>query len=85
MIIPNGALRFSPADAVPESAINTPSSKNANIWVLRDGLPQKVAIRKGRTNGRFTQIAGGQLSEGDAVILSRVEAVSESSMILSLE
>ncbi|ACS81292.1 efflux RND transporter periplasmic adaptor subunit [Maridesulfovibrio salexigens] len=85
LIIPNGALRFSPADAVPESSINTPSSRNANIWILRDGLPQKVAIRKGSTNGRFTQIVDGQLSEGDEVILSRVEAVSESSMILSLE
>ncbi|WP_320174333.1 efflux RND transporter periplasmic adaptor subunit [Maridesulfovibrio sp.] len=85
LLVPNGALRFSPADAVPEGAMNTPSPKDANLWVLRDGHPQKVEICKGSTNGRFTQVVGGQLSEGDEVILSRVEAVADSSMILSLE
>ncbi|WP_421903301.1 efflux RND transporter periplasmic adaptor subunit [Maridesulfovibrio sp.] len=85
LLIRNGALRFSPADAVPESAINTPSSKNANIWVLRDGFPQKVEILKGSTNGRFTAIVDGKLSVGDEVILSRVEAVADNNIVLSLE
>ena len=85
LLIPNGALRFSPADVVPESAINTPSSKNANIWVLRDGFPQKIEILKGSTNGRFTEIVDGKLCAGDEVILSRVEAVADDNIVFSLE
>ncbi|TIH17066.1 efflux RND transporter periplasmic adaptor subunit [Marinifilum sp. JC120] len=85
LLLPNGALRFSPADAVPENSRNTPSSKNANIWVLRDGVPQKVAVRKGSSNGRFTAIVEGHLSAGDEVVLSRVEKVAENSMAFTFE
>ncbi len=39
------------------------------IWVLRDGLPAPVNVRVGPTDGRRTLIAGGDLKEGDAVIV----------------
>lgn len=85
LMVPNGALRFSPAETVPEMSRNTPSSTNANIWVLRDGFPQKVVVQKGNTNGRLTEIVSGELSSGDEVVLSRIEEKAEGSMLFSLE
>ncbi|WP_419783149.1 efflux RND transporter periplasmic adaptor subunit [Maridesulfovibrio sp.] len=85
LIVPNGAFRFSPLDTVPEDIENTPSSENANIWVLRDGIPQKVIVLKGSSNGRFTEILHGNVRTGDEVVLSRVEVPVENSMLFSLE
>ncbi|MFZ2103653.1 MAG: efflux RND transporter periplasmic adaptor subunit [Oricola sp.] len=39
-----------------------------SIWILRDGAPAEVKVRTGRTDGASTQIAEGDLKEGDAVI-----------------
>ena len=38
------------------------------VWVLRDGAPVAVQIVPGVTDGRFTEVAGGALAEGDQVI-----------------
>lgn len=38
------------------------------VWVLRDGQPVAVAVRAGASNGRVTEILGGELKEGMEVI-----------------
>jgi len=44
---------------------NSPSKQ---IWVLRDGTPVAVAITTGITDGRMTEITGGELQAGMQVI-----------------
>ncbi|HET8730398.1 MAG TPA: efflux RND transporter periplasmic adaptor subunit [Moraxellaceae bacterium] len=43
------------------------------VWVLRDGVPVAVPVTTGASDGRVTEITGGDLKEGMAVI---TEAVS---------
>jgi HlyD family secretion protein len=38
------------------------------IWVLRDGAPVAVLIMPGATDGTWTEVASGAVTEGDAVI-----------------
>ena len=38
------------------------------VWVLRDGKPQPVVIRTGVSDGSLTEVAEGDLSQGDLVI-----------------
>ncbi|AXQ95931.1 efflux RND transporter periplasmic adaptor subunit [Cereibacter sphaeroides] len=45
-----------------------------SVWVLRGGEPQAVAVETGETDGRRTEIRGGELAEGDAVITDQREA-----------
>lgn len=39
------------------------------IWVLRDGKPQSITIQTGLTDGTNTELTGGDLHEGDLVII----------------
>jgi HlyD family secretion protein len=78
--VPNAALRFHPpADLL---ARLEPGAKNGQhgsgpgatdperrtVWVLRDGKPLPVVIRGGVSDGSLTEVAEGDLSEGDQVI-----------------
>ena len=45
------------------------------VWVLHDGRPVPVAVVPGVGNGRFTEIAGGDLQAGMAVITEYREAL----------
>ena len=38
------------------------------MWVLRDGQPAPVTITIGISDGSFTEVVGGELKEGDAII-----------------
>ena len=44
------------------------------VWVLRDGHPAPVEVKTGVTNGRFTEITGGELQTGTQVITETVSA-----------
>jgi HlyD family secretion protein len=39
------------------------------VYRLVDGVPQPLAVTVGETNGRLTEIAGGDLAEGDEVLV----------------
>lgn len=39
------------------------------LWVLRDGKAAEVSVEIGATDGRVTEIRGGDLQEGDKVIV----------------
>lgn len=39
------------------------------VWVLEAGEPQAVAVRLGASDGRMTEVLGGELREGMAVII----------------
>ena len=42
------------------------------VWVLRDGAPQRVTVVPGITDGRMTEIVGGELQPGMAVIVDQL-------------
>lgn len=42
----------------------------ANVWVLgKTGVPERRTIRTGISDDQFTEVVGGQLAEGEAVIV----------------
>lgn len=44
------------------------------VWVLRDGVPVRVAVRVGASDGRDTEVTGGDLKAGMAVITETTAA-----------
>jgi len=68
--IPNAALRFKP----PRKEGGAPpdikkQKKGSVVWVLSpENKPTPVPIKSGITDGQFTEVVGGKLKEGEAVI-----------------
>ena len=50
------------------------SSAEPQVWVLDAGQPRPVAVKIGASNGRQTEITGGELKSGMAVITDYQEA-----------
>jgi len=82
LMVPNAALRFRPATTTEAS--RTPSALAAGprkraagsqVHVLRGGKIEPVAVQTGITNGRYTEITGGGLREGDTVIVEDLTAM----------
>lgn len=58
----------------PPRMRRTPSARDAKsasrtVWVLRNGAPAAVAVTVGSTDGKSTEITGGELKAGDRVIV----------------
>ena len=63
--IRDAALRFHPTGAPPNLKPGTHL-----VWVLdRDNQPKPVNVSLGITDGAFTEVTGGDLKEGDRVIV----------------
>ncbi len=58
--VPNQALRYVPH--------GTPTSRQPQVWDLRDGRPVAVTVIPGLSDDNFTEIVNGDLSAGDQVI-----------------
>jgi HlyD family secretion protein len=62
--VPNQALRYIPSgNAMRES-------DHARVWVLRDGKPASVQVTAGLDDDNYTEIAQGDLKQGDKVIVA---------------
>ncbi|HYS04219.1 MAG TPA: efflux RND transporter periplasmic adaptor subunit [Candidatus Dormibacteraeota bacterium] len=68
---PNAALRFRPPAEIAAKAPR-PERDRRVLWVLRDGAPVPVAIKTGLSDGSVTEIADGDLQEGDALVTEAV-------------
>ncbi len=77
--VPNAALRFHLADAsasAPTGAApkfgkgaRRKPTNDTTLWVLTpNGKPEPVTVKLGLTDGNYTEIASGDLKEGDQVI-----------------
>lgn len=53
---------------------NTAAAGNPQVWVMSDSGPQAIAVKTGVSNGRQTEIVGGDLKPGMAVITEYQEA-----------
>lgn len=75
--IPNAALRFRPA----EKGKTAPQQKGSAVWVLEQGKPKRVPITTGISDGSYTELVSGGLSEGQELIvesLAKAKAPSPS-------
>ena len=86
LLVPNAALRYSPAarsrpagrgfvsSLMPgpprqeTKQVEQTSRTTGTVWVLRDGQAIAVPVSLGQSNGRFTEITTGDLSNGEAAI-----------------
>ena len=77
--VPNTALRFTPPGQTPyrpEPASD--GARRGEVWVIdSNGQVKPVPLLLGPSDGRMTEIVGGALTEGQAVLTSlRQEAAS---------
>jgi len=71
LFVPNGALRFTPIDAVADS--RPPASPGADatgrVWLLENGVPVPRDLSLGRSNGQLTEVLSGDVAAGEDVIV----------------
>ncbi len=67
--VPNAALRYKPSDA--ELAVKNGSPK---LYKVIDGKPVPINVKLGIADSLFTEIASGDLNEGDEVITRELSA-----------
>ena len=58
----------------PKKKSDTTSSGAQQVWVLEQNIPKAVAVKTGISNGRMTEITGGELKVGMAVVTDYQEA-----------
>jgi HlyD family secretion protein len=63
-----GSLMPGPPRANPSPATAQAKGAPQQVWTLRNGLPVAVSVHVGATDGKFTEISGGDVEEGMAVI-----------------
>jgi HlyD family secretion protein len=63
--IPNAALRFMPV----ESSKPSTQQKGAGVWILEQGKPKRVPVSTGISDGSYTELVSGKISEGQEVIV----------------
>ncbi|MDO8310670.1 MAG: efflux RND transporter periplasmic adaptor subunit [Sideroxyarcus sp.] len=80
LLVPNAALRFKPAnsDTAKRGSGEAASAKNGKpkrdafsgtVYVLQGGVPVPLAVSLGITDNRNTEIVGGDLKQGDQVVI----------------
>ena len=47
---------------------NGGGNRGPRLWTLVDGKPRPQAVETGATDGRYTEIRGGDLKEGAVVL-----------------
>lgn len=66
--VPDQALRYVPGGISPSSAQG--EAPEPQIWVLRNGSLNHIAVKTGLDDDSFTEIVSGDVREGDSVIVS---------------
>ncbi len=88
LLISNAALRFHPAEGgankqagKPPGSVKSERSKDkgemmqtGTVYVLENGQPKPVRVTLGITDSHMTEVLGGELKEGDKVIVSDRQA-----------
>lgn len=78
--VPNLAFRFTPpvADKTNGGLFSSPAGHGRDasaaassnvVWKLKGDQPQRVIVRTGYTDGRYTEIVSDELSAGDKVLV----------------
>jgi HlyD family secretion protein len=74
LLVPNSALRFKPkTQGETQDASLKKTSKAGRglaLWVLENNKPKRISVKMGISDGSSTEIVSGQITEGQAVIVS---------------
>ncbi|HEX5364765.1 MAG TPA: efflux RND transporter periplasmic adaptor subunit [Gallionella sp.] len=82
LLVPNGALRFRPADGSKRSDANENGAKaksngfSGKVYVLRQGKLAPVNVTLGITDNRNTEVIGGELKAGDQVVVGDAQTAN---------
>jgi HlyD family secretion protein len=69
LLVPNGALRFTPPGQEPvPQLLNKTGQNSGRVWVLENGKPEARDLKIGRSDGRNTEVISGPVKPGDRVI-----------------
>jgi HlyD family secretion protein len=86
--VPDTALRYVPTESADRGTAAAAKSATtaghetartghpAQVWVLREGRPQRVPVVIGLDDDAFAEVLEGDLHEGDAVIVSERSATA---------
>ncbi len=81
--VPNAALRYHPALAPLATGSNSASRGNAQeqaVWILdASGMPRRIVITCGESDGSSTEVITGALKDGDRVILAALAKAAPAS------
>ncbi|TAN40090.1 MAG: efflux RND transporter periplasmic adaptor subunit [Nitrospirae bacterium] len=67
--VANAALRFKPAEREKGTGGKTSGKKGQAVWIVENDKPKRISISAGSNDGNFTEIASGELREGQEVII----------------
>jgi HlyD family secretion protein len=78
--ITNSALRFrfSEKPAGAGASAGSSDKKGPSVWVLENGKPRRVNITPGISDGTYTEVASGDLKEGQNIIVEALKKGSKS-------
>ncbi|MGZ8321403.1 MAG: efflux RND transporter periplasmic adaptor subunit, partial [Telluria sp.] len=68
--VPEPALRYVPSESAKGRRGPAGEGPSGQVWVLRDGSPQRVPVVTGLADDAFAEVVEGKLRAGDAVIVS---------------
>ncbi len=63
--IPNITLRFKPPDAGKDKT----QQKGPSVWIIEDKKPKRVKVVTGISDGNYTELVSGEITEGQEVIV----------------
>jgi HlyD family secretion protein len=63
--IPNSALRFKPSEKSPV----TSDKRGSGVWIVEKDKPRRIPVTVGISDGNFTELASGDVREGQELIL----------------
>jgi HlyD family secretion protein len=69
--IPSAALRFRMPETTGKKDI--PAGKGQQVWILEQGIPKKIPVRMGISDGSYTEVVGGTLRPGQEVIIEAMD------------
>jgi HlyD family secretion protein len=77
LMVPNGALRFTPPQKLakaPPLAAATNGQVVGRVWVLAGEKLEARDLKLGHSDGRNTEVLGGQLAPGERVVTDLTDA-----------
>lgn len=72
--VPSAALRFRPSDHPLAGGISGEA-----VWIVKGGGIHPVAIESGISDGRYVEVASGEVEEGDLVVVEEGRSTKSSS------
>ncbi len=72
MLVPNQALRF-----YIDDSDNAKRYKDRGVWLMKNGKPERVAVKIGVSDEDNTQILEGDIKLGDEIIVSKELSASD--------